>query len=73
MGLEIKDTKRLQEYPKILKRHFYHIFIIFGRPFESVAELNRIHIHAQCVNWSAGISYPHYRAYPLMLGYFVQG
>jgi hypothetical protein len=31
-----------------------------------VSELNRIYIHAQCVNWSAGISYPHSRACPLI-------
>jgi hypothetical protein len=37
-----------------------------------VTELNRIHIHAQCVNWSAGISYPHSRACPL-IGLFCPG
>jgi hypothetical protein len=37
-----------------------------------VTELNRIHIHAQCVNWSAGISYPHSRACPL-IGSFCPG
>jgi hypothetical protein len=37
-----------------------------------VSELNRIHIHAQCVNWSAGISYPHSRAIPL-IGSFCWG
>jgi hypothetical protein len=37
-----------------------------------VSELNRIHIHAQCVNWSAGISYPHCRACPL-IGSFLLG
>jgi hypothetical protein len=26
---------------------------------ENVSELNRIHIHAPCVNWSTGIYYPH--------------
>jgi hypothetical protein len=31
-----------------------------------VCELNRIHIHAPCVNWSAGFSYPHPRACPLI-------
>jgi hypothetical protein len=34
--------------------------------------LNRIHIHAPCVNWSAGISYPHSRACPL-IGSFLLG
>jgi hypothetical protein len=37
-----------------------------------VSELNRIHIHAQCANWSAGISYPHSRACPL-IGSFTLG
>jgi hypothetical protein len=37
-----------------------------------VLELNRLHIHAQCVNWSAGISNPHYRACPL-IGSFLLG
>jgi hypothetical protein len=36
-----------------------------------VSELNSIHKHAQCVNWSVGISYPHYRACPLT-GSFLQ-
>jgi hypothetical protein len=31
-----------------------------------VSGFNRIHIHAQCVYWSAGISYPHSRACPLI-------
>jgi hypothetical protein len=39
---------------------------------ENVSGLNRIHIHAQCVNWSAGISYPHSRACPL-IGSFLLG
>jgi hypothetical protein len=37
-----------------------------------VTELNRIHIHAQCVNWNAGISYPHSRACQL-IGSFCLG
>jgi hypothetical protein len=37
-----------------------------------VSELHRIHIHAKCVNWSAGISYPHYRACSL-IGSFLLG
>jgi hypothetical protein len=37
-----------------------------------VSEINRIHIHAPCVNWSAGISYPHSRACPL-IGSFLLG
>jgi hypothetical protein len=37
-----------------------------------VSELNRIHIHTQCDNWSAGISYPHSRACPL-IGSFLLG
>jgi hypothetical protein len=37
-----------------------------------LSEFNRIHIHAQCVNWSAGISYPHSRACPL-IGSFLLG
>jgi hypothetical protein len=36
---------------------------------ENVTELNRIHIHAQCVNWGAGISYPHSRAIPLICSF----
>jgi hypothetical protein len=39
---------------------------------ENVSGLNRIHIHAQCVYWSAGISYPHSRACPL-IGSFLLG
>jgi hypothetical protein len=39
---------------------------------ENVSELNRIHIHAPCVNWSAGISYPHSRVCPL-IGSFLLG
>jgi hypothetical protein len=39
----------------------YHILGTF-----LLSELNRIHIHKQCVNWSAGISYPHSRACPLI-------
>jgi hypothetical protein len=34
--------------------------------------LNCIHIHEQCVNWSAGISYSHFRAFPL-IGLFLLG
>jgi hypothetical protein len=37
-----------------------------------VSELNRIHIHAQCVNWSEGMRYPHCRACPL-IGSFCLG
>jgi hypothetical protein len=37
-----------------------------------VSGLNRIHIHAQCVTWSAGISYPYSRACPL-IGSFLLG
>jgi hypothetical protein len=39
---------------------------------EKVSELNRIHIHEQCGNWSEGISYPHSRSYPL-IGSFLLG
>jgi hypothetical protein len=39
---------------------------------ENVSELIRIHIHAQYVNWSAGISFPHSGACPL-IGSFLLG
>jgi hypothetical protein len=39
---------------------------------ENVSVLNRIHVHAQCVNWSAGISYPYSRTCPL-IGSFLLG
>jgi hypothetical protein len=39
---------------------------------ENVSKLNRIHIHVHCVNWSAGISYPHSTACPLT-GSFLLG
>jgi hypothetical protein len=39
---------------------------------KTLSELNYIHVHAQCVNRSAGISYPHSRACPL-IGSFLLG
>jgi hypothetical protein len=39
---------------------------------ENVSELNRIHIYAQYVNWSAGIRYPHSWAWPV-IGSFLLG
>jgi hypothetical protein len=39
---------------------------------ENMPELNRLHIHVQCINWRAGISYPHSRACPL-IGSFLMG
>jgi hypothetical protein len=56
--------------PKLLtraeKEPNNNCIIVWGPFCWNVSELNRIHIHAQCVNWSAGISYPHCRACPLI-------
>jgi hypothetical protein len=78
-----KNTKTLGNliYTRGLRPfvHFNQIAFCFGalsitciivwRPF---CGLNRIHIHAQCGNWSAGISYPHSRTCPL-IGSFLLG
>jgi hypothetical protein len=37
-----------------------------------MSELNRIHIHAQCLNWSAGICYPHSLACPLIGSFLLE-
>jgi hypothetical protein len=50
----------------------YYCIIVLGPSVENVSELNRIHIHAHCVNWSAGIRYPHSTACPL-IGSFLLG
>jgi hypothetical protein len=60
---------------KILEYHYinntlYHSLGTFL--LKKVSDLNRIHIHAQCGNWSAGISYPHSRSFPL-IGSFLLG
>jgi hypothetical protein len=46
--------------------------IVWDLSVENVSELNCIHIHAQCGNWCAGISYPYSRACPL-IGSFLLG
>jgi hypothetical protein len=66
-----------QRYPVRYIRFLYvnqmRSCIIVWRPFcWKGARVNRIHIHAQCVNWSVGISYPHSRACPL-IGSFLLG
>jgi hypothetical protein len=44
----------------------YSEYIYLYHSWGPVSELNRIHTHAQCVNWSSGISYPHSRACPFI-------
>jgi hypothetical protein len=45
--------------------------IVWGPFCRKCVELNRMHIHAQCVNWSAGISYPHSRECPLICSFLL--
>jgi hypothetical protein len=52
-------------------KHFL-IILSLDLSVENVSELNRTHIDAQCVNWSAGIKYPLARVCPL-IGSFCLG
>jgi hypothetical protein len=53
---------------------WYLICIIVWGPFcWKESKINRIHIHAQCINWSAGISYPHSRERDHWLTHFFWG
>jgi hypothetical protein len=71
--MQQKEHTIMQTYDNVKHAIMLNCIIVWGHFCWKCARVKSyIYIHAQCVNWSAGISYQHSRACPL-IGSFLVG